>query len=664
MNENFLKKFIEEERYLQNPPLRTKDFIAFCKKRGILTDENELEVFEKERLLYPILRVENPRNSIGNHHYITILFQDFEKNLIISLFKENKIFDPSKVKFQPHSTFKDTKFNFANEKFNNYYSTFQIYWLKIIKETHSFNIELSGDKKIVHSHATRLNGLIMTSAYVIEDFKELEKSLEKRKKTLMIDYDLFGKVLEFLLTIQEYYYPFGRSGSRTINIRVDSEKWWEKRRNFDLKKELKILKTDIKQVSFLYQLFSKLSMEKLGIKRDDWIQLWKNIAWSEKDNLEGNVRLGIEYLQWALMLKRFIEDYCEKEILDIDEISNIGYDDILKYNPPEMDQYGMLLRASRNKMYFDPKENKSHYNDRYKRLLYLANDFNIDYQPRIMVFVEGNSEEEILPIIFEWYFKDKPENHGIEIVNFKGVDKLLSTSKNAESLKMLIGEIRGDTKGKEMVINNDQGKKLRKLIRDLEKTDIVISNWTSFISYNLEKWQIIPFFVSDNEGNVKHFLDTEKPIKFKGKNYNVPDNWKFLFGVNNKNKPFYGKDLEFANFNNKEIASAICSTLNETIDVDNVKKVRKNGEGINKIHTRISDETGAKVEIIKMLFKNLFNKYEETEDELILERPIFRVIEKIVNLAKFNHPPVNTNIEIENNKYILSLLEGKRKFKD
>jgi len=481
---------------------------------------------------------------------------------------------------------------------------------------------------------------------------------------LKIDYNLFTKILEFLLTIQEYYYPYGRSCSRTINIRVDSEKWWEKRQKFDPKKELKNLKMDIKEVSFLYKLFSKLSMNSLGVKRDDWMQLWKNIAWSEKDQLEGNVRFGIEYLQWALMIKRFIEDYCEKEILDIDEITNIGHDDILKINPRQMDQYGGLLRTYRNKMYFDPKENKNYYHDKYKRLLYLANDFNIDYQPRVMVFVEGKSEEKILPIVFEWYFKDKPENHGIEIVNFKGIDQLLSTSKSAESLKMLIGEIRGYTKGKEMIINNDQGKKLRKLIKDLEKTDIVISNWTSFISYNLEKWQIIPFFVSDDEGNVKHFLETEKPIKYKGKNYNVPEEWKFLFGLTNENKPFKGKDLEFANFSDTEIASAICSTLNEDIDINNVKKTRKSGEGINKIHARIGDETGAKVEIINMLFKNLFNKYEETEDELILERPIFRVIEKIVNLAKFNHPPVNTNIEIENNKYILSLLEGEKNLKD
>jgi len=179
LDENFLKKFIEEERYLQNPPLRTKDFIAFCKKRGILTDENELEVFEKEGLLYPILRVENPRNSLGNHHYITILFQDFEKNLIMSLFQEKKIYDPSKADFQPHSSFKDKKFKYANEKINNFYSTFQIYWLKILKETHSFKIELVGDKKVVHSYATRLNGLIMTSTYLIEDFEELDKSLEK-----------------------------------------------------------------------------------------------------------------------------------------------------------------------------------------------------------------------------------------------------------------------------------------------------------------------------------------------------------------------------------------------------------------------------------------------------------------------------------------------------
>ena len=345
MREGFLKKFIEEERYLQNPPLRTKDFIDFCKKRGVETNTNELEFFEKEGLLYPILRSENPRNSLGSHIYIPISFQNFEKDLIRQLFKENKIIDPSKIDFKPYSTFKDKELKFGNERVSNYYSSFQIHWLIILKESYSFNINLANEKMIVSSSLARLNGFEMSWAFRIGNFKDFEMELEKasndyvgklifnfenKKKELLKMYLYFEKILEFLLSIQSIYAPYGRSSSRRITLKGDDENWHEVRNKFNPKEELNELKFTIDEVEALYHIFSKKTPDLLGIKRDDWIQLWKSLAWNEKDKLEGNIRLGIEYLQWSLMLKRFIEDYMDREILDIDELGSIPRNEIYK----------------------------------------------------------------------------------------------------------------------------------------------------------------------------------------------------------------------------------------------------------------------------------------------------------------------------------------------
>jgi hypothetical protein len=676
MREGFLKKFIEEERYLQNPPLKTKDFIDFCKKRGVETDERELEFFEKEGLLYPILRSENPRNSLGNHIYIPISFQDFEKKVIGQLFKGNKIIDPSKVDFKPYSTFKDKELRFGNERISNYYSSFQIYWLEILKESYSFKVDLIGDKKVVRSYLTRfpLHERKISGFFTVKDLnnfgKELDKKsnndyskflfdIEKKKEILKSDYILFEKILEFFLSIQEYYYPYGRSASRTISIKQDinlsSEGWWNKRRNFDPKKELENLKINIKEISYFYWLFSKRSKDILGVKRDDWIQLWKNIALSEKDKLEGKIRLGIEYLQWALMLKKFMEDYCKREILDIDEIGSIAPEDIVKVDPSNMSRYGLAsLRNSRNEGLTDPVTGESFYLNRYKRLFYLANDFELDYQPRIMVFVEGETEEGIFPKIFECYH-NKPENLGIEIVNFKGVDKLLSTSKNAKKLRNVIKNI--EIEEKKLLISKNQKKNLNKLVKELKKTDIIVSNWTSFINYNLERWQIIPFFVSDNEGNVKHFLDAEEPIQFEGKTYNVPNEWKYLWGETNKNEPYKGNNFELANFSDEEILLAINQVLDDQIDVNEVKKIREQEEGIKKIDNRIDAQTKRK--IVKLMFDNLFKQYEETEDESILKRPIFELVDKILDLTILNHLPVDRTVESRNKEIILDILNGK-----
>lgn len=607
MRKDFLRRFVEKDLYLQNPPFKTDKFIGFCKQRDIHTNENELEFFEKEGLFYPILRVENPTNSIGNHSYITLSFEEFEKDLIKRLFRENKIIDPSKVDFQDHFTFKTKELKIGNQKISNFYSSFQIDWLKRIKD-------------VIH--------------------------LDSGKEILITEQKKFEHIQEFLILIQVYS-PYGRSDSRTIRVNPDSQEWYEKIKKFNLQEVLDYLELDIEFVLFLYWQFSFKIQEILG--HDDWIQLWKHISWNEKDELKGPIRLGIEYLQWSLMLKRCIEDFHGNIIFDIDEARGYSPDDLLKIDPSK--ETSRTLRGVRNRDFID-ETGKSYYYERYKRLYYLANIFNLDYQARVMVFVEGETEEEMFPKIFRWYY-DYPENHGIEIVNFKGVDKLLSTSKNAEELKNLIDNIQRDLK--EKCITTTQRVKLTRLIKKLKKTDIIISNWTSFISYNLEKWQIIPFFVSDNEGNVKHFIDAGKPIRFQGTNYDIPNNWKYLWGITNENKPFYGNNFEFSNFSDKEILLAINQVLDDELNINKIKEIRERGEGIKKIDNRILISQN-KRKIVRVLFDNLFKEYEKRQDISILKRPIFQLIEEIIEIAKLNHLPRNTTIENENKKIIFDLL--------
>ncbi|RJS49677.1 MAG: hypothetical protein CIT03_02495 [Methanobacterium sp.] len=62
---------------------------------------------------------------------------------------------------------------------------------------------------------------------------------------------------------------------------------------------------------------------------------------------------------------------------------------------------------------------------------------------------------------------------GIEIVNFEGVDKLLSTSKTAFDLKNLIKYIRRNTNGKV------EYKKLQDLIKNLKK--LILSYQTGLL---------------------------------------------------------------------------------------------------------------------------------------------------------------------------------------
>jgi len=745
-NSDFLSKFIREEKYLQNHPLETNEFKKYCKKRGIITNEEELEFFEKEKLLFPIFRIDLPimkkeefvkfkrdekenimpafyklkESEIEIERFKTNIYSSYSfgadsKKILLNWLEEGNLYDPSIKPFKCWSNFKD---EIGRKKIVSFYSSYQIYWLSMLKRAFSFNMNFIGDDIKVSSFLPNIYDFENNATFSIIEMKKFYEKLKEisekqtfkeyfnfkgKKEKLEKEYKIFNLFLKFLITIQNIYYPYARSGSKTIRISGDQSKWFKMKKDFNLDNELKYLSVKVEDVARWYWILSNISQKILGASGSDWAQLWKNISWDKKEKLEGNNRLGIDYLQWAVMLKRAIEEYLVREIPDIDEITNFGPEDvlILKTNSWNCQQHSLRsIRNSRlinidledekllnsifkkivksvvNKMeieeefskfkkmgfYIDWQDKiicfnekklnvKNFYHDKYKRLFYLSNSFRLDYQPRVIVFVEGKTEEEILPKVFKWYYGKMPDSLGIEFIDFKGVDQLLSTSKNAEKLKKLLVDIQKEAKQK--VISYEKRKILNKLMKDLKKVKIVISNWTSFLSYNLEKWQIIPFFLSDNEGNVKHFLEAETPIRFKGKNYNIPQEWRFLWGVDNHNIPFTGDNFELANFSNHEIATVLNGILEENIKEKEVQKLRESKKGINVLDSRIKKN---KVRINEKLFNDIFDNYKKDHDDSLFKRPIFNVIKKIIDLTVRNYPPSDRRIELENKNYIEKLL--------
>ncbi len=482
---------------------------------------------------------------------------------------------------------------------------------------------------------------------------ELMEFYRERGRLTDWEEEEFVKIFEFLHSIDFVYGPYGRPESDGIVIFGEVKEWFEKKSSFDSEKELNNVGLNIKTVAKWYWRFSEISTHMLGGGKGDWMQLWKTINWSEKKKLEGDVRKGVGFLSLALVLKKFIEDHIGREILDVDEI--MFESSILDDDPTEMNQYNANLRSSRNVSYTDPENGKNHYYDEYKMRFYRANKFGLNYQPKVMLFVEGKTEEEVFPMFFKWCYGKNPDDLGIEIVNFEGVDKLLSTAETAEKLKSIINRM--EKLSKEKIVSGEMREKLNEVINELKgkKKEIVISNWTSFLTYNLEKWQIIPFFVSDNEGNIKHFLEAETPLKFNGEKYNMPERWKYLWGISNGNEPFKGKDFEFANFSDDEIALAISEVLGEEIDIETVRTVRDSGASINAIHDEVKAN---KRRIGEKLFENLFEKF-KNDDESVFERPIFEAIERITEIAMTNHLPVDKQIEIKNKEQIETWLRPK-----
>lgn len=576
MNLKFLKYYLENELYLENPPLEMTKFIEFCNKRGVNINEDILEKLEKNKKFYPLFRINNSYNPI-NEQFIQSSFEFNDHPNFIKLYESENIYLPDFKCFEDYEKFIDSET--SSYKINSYYSTFQIYHLESI-----------------------LN----------------EENIEKNY-TLIVD---------LLIGIQ-IYSPYGRSNLREINLKTNHDYFYKKLKEFDLNKVLKILNIN---EELLYKTYYEISSKLKGLLgSNEMIQLWKNISWNKKDKCIGNTRLGIEYLQWAMMIKKCIENYLKHEIVDVDEIDD--WREITNIIPSK--ENGVNLRSYRNKVYINKINDEYEFKLNRKKLYYLANSLTLDYHPRVIIFVEGYTEEIMIPKFFEfcgYNFKDV----GFEIVNISGISKFYS------------GEIN---------VRN----KCNKYIKN------IISNFKNLIEFNLELYQTIPFFVGDNENDITNQLekgiifDLEKLFKniderpfnkikeeYFNENNEVNNNfikeWTFVWEY----------DFELDNFSIDELKEAINSVCNKEYTFDDIKNIHdscKNGDkkGIKSLGEIVDKK---KIEINNKAFEIFKKKYNEGKIKDINERPIIKLIEKLFNILDNNRQPNNTKQAIRNKKLL------------
>jgi len=575
----------------QNPTLRTKNFIEYCEKLGLTITESDLELCVEAGLLNPT----------------------------------------------------------ASDEEDRYYSTFQFYCIDCAQPYISFeldrrnSIKTSGVKVFLQGGKVYLKADLHLEIQIADaealptsgggEYKPLDHAaaLEQRFRDRMSGKEAlehlqatplkFDPFLKFLLAVEDVYMPYAKSNGRHIQVRGNMETWLQKKDDLDLKKELTDQNLGLEDLASWYKELAEQAGRILGAE-GDWLQLWRNIDWGKKEKLKGNIRRGVEYLQWALMVKRMLEDYLKREVFDVDEIDNLDPKDIIPQDVNSTDRPYGLLRDSRNKRYSDATDN--YYDDRYKRLLYLSNDFRLNYQPTVMVFLEGSTEETILPVIFMDLFGVRHEQMGIEFVTLHGITNFFGAGGKGANKK-------------------------------------TINNFKNIMSYNLDKWQTIPFFIADNENDILTLLTTGECLHFDNKNYKLPEGWYALWGQDAE-FTLGGKDFEIANYTNKELVAAI-TELDGTIIVteSQIEGVRVAGDGMKQLPYPYGERVSTlKISLAQKLYDNLKSEYLRTKDDELLKRPVFKVLRRVWNTAVLNHAPHDRVQELANRDVIQDILEGRR----
>lgn len=228
--------------------------------------------------------------------------------------------------------------------------------------------------------------------------------------------------------------------------------------------------------------------------------------------------------------------------------------------------------------------------DTRRYLEFVANRFGVNPQPRLCLFVEGQSEEFGVTRIFEIYYGAHPGTYGIEIINLGGVD-------NATGKK-----------------NDRCGGVIR------------------LINY-LHHHQTISFLILDNENRAKPFemkLLKAKSIHGDRQLVTRPEYVKILTN-----------SFEFDNFSCIEIADALIKLAqgNATFsrsDVASAKKDSNPGLALKKLYEEKTNYGLEKVKLAEILVDTMILSESDQETE---ERSIIKILNEIRRLAVRNPLP-------------------------
>lgn len=576
-----LEKLIRNENLIVCPLINRNTFIQYCNKRGLLLNLERLEQLEKAKLLFPVARVKHPKvkqkveytEEGRKYRYLGALQENevwegdvreeyasfwFTKVVALPWLENKLLWSPEESEFAKWNTFIDDD----GERFiTSYYSIFQCYSLWQILGTTS--IQINSDDWLFYSEKEKEE--------CCSNISVIAKSQKKRSGKV----SKYGRKVAYLCqVISNRYYPKTQTDRRRFYLSKDGMyadwDWYEYCRSWKAQEILEDFKLELDDIKRIQEKLASDAqhIDPLG----EWYDLVSFISISQRKRLKNKALLAQELYSMEYMLRLFYKELTGDSLFKPSESASWESDKF----------YG-----------------KGTSDDEMKFLEFLTNQYHLNPKPRLILVVEGESEEKQIPRLVENMFGCSFSKLGIYVMNLHGVSNFSGTKKN-------------DKYGA------------------LEK----------FIDYHHSKNTIV-FVVLDNEGlagKVKKKLLKKRSILNKGRMV-TKEEYIHLWER---------KSIEFSNFSNQEIAKSM-SELAEQKDLFTANEIeqayestlKKESDSLSLLYKKKTGADQCKPKLLKMLFDLII---EMDSFKAKKEKPVVLVLDRVVALASKNHGPVNTNI--------------------
>lgn len=575
---NRLRYLVEHDCFAICPMLSVRDFISLCKDRGIATSEEQLERFEKLGILYPVARIKRPWVT-HKIEYIDEGQRYLDHGLIgdgeswsgdrrsewgrwrvrngddeVELLNEGHLWDPRQKPFAPWATHRDDHGTHTE----TYYSMFQAYpfdwkrmWLRCSVDTSVFADGGDPEKlgrQMADGIADRIE--VLRDPMPQDDVAFLAQALSTR------------------------YYPLTQTDRRTFTLseRRFQWDWYAYARSWDAASCVAALNIEAKELTDRQRTVAMIAQSRDPMSR--WYQLVRFVAVDKKAQLTDKAQYAQLLYAVEYMFRLFSKDAFSVELHPPDEDHTWKNEDLYGKGIPD---------------------------DPHRHLEFVVNSYHLNPRPKLILVVEGPSEEAVIPRIATEALGHNLSPLGIEVRVLGGVGEYT-------------------------------GKKRYEKLGALEK----------FIDeYHFRQTPIV--VILDREGRVE--LVTKNLLEARSK----------LYPQRMLTKPEYlriwNRSIEFDNFTHSEIANALTKLAggHATFSAEEVTAAqdaydRKEADPISALYLRTTGHDLNKLEALNALADILIQAVRETGfDEQIKVRPILMILDNVINIAALNHQPITAN---------------------
>jgi hypothetical protein len=574
-----VNELIYQEAFYQNFPLEVDKFIDYCKERGVNVNRRYLEYLEKEGLFRPIIRVDG--------YYVN------NTTDLKELYENDHVIDPRQKGFVPWNIYYEKRERYREEIVHSYYHPYQIYFLNKVLEVglrlSPLNIPQQDDELVI-------------------SIRKWEKNMSDYLENLRKDSKKHEKFVELLLFIQNKYLPLVKQPGY-ISVTGDlpnnlDEKWDDLQKRIIPKEIVSAFGLEVEVIKGYRGRIGRYGLSIDPLKH--WYDLIKYIKYDKRQKLKGKALLAQDFYLISDMLALLLKDLTGEKQLETGSLSDT------------MRGCGKVRVYGKELNYVDRDV-----------LIRLLREYGINPRPRLVLIVEGYTEEIVFPIIAN-AMDISLESYDIQIINILGVDR-----------------------------------DPRELIIDYATPDV----------YSMDKKYYIPlertkvFLIFDNEGNKRSWIKKliEKPVEeiekmmndvlsiIKNKGRHISTNTEKIFLKHTVKCHIWGqeqddeklkhrireKSFEYANFSDEELSRELnkyCEKHGYNFDVtsDEIKDCRAKNRNLDKFIRDKTDTSLNKREFGEQIGNFIAKEIKERTNRFENQRKIEKVLEQIIRFTVEN----------------------------